>query len=126
MKKVIPQAYRITVEFSDCTSQQFYHHSIDMTFRTLVRMFKEKIQRSVSTNIGPVRVNENKRKLQEELENFVDSEKMRIDTDRLEKRIGERIARDVIGYKGSMKNFNKFLESDPWAKQQYLMANPYG
>ena len=109
--KIVPQAYKITVEFSDCTTQQFYHHSVDITFRALVNMFKEKMEES---------------EVQKELEYFVDSEKMKIDTARLEKklekRIQERIARDVIGYKGPMKNFNKFLESDSWAKQQYLLA----
>tara|TARA_R100000773_G_C4122087_1_gene57052 strand:+ start:117 stop:368 length:252 start_codon:yes stop_codon:yes gene_type:complete len=73
--KIVPQAYKITVEFSDCTKQEFYHHSVDITFRALVNMFKEKMGET---------------EIQKELEYFVDSEKMRIDTARLEKRIGLR------------------------------------
>lgn len=73
--KIVPQAYKITVEFSDCTTQQFYHHSVDTTFGALINMLKEKM---------------GKTEVQKELENFVDSEKLRIDTARLEKRIGLR------------------------------------
>lgn len=41
---------------------------------------------------------------------------------KLNKQQDERIARNIIGYKGPMEGFNKFLESDPTKKQQYLMA----
>ena len=41
---------------------------------------------------------------------------------KLNKQQDERIARNIIGYKGPMESFNKFLESDPAKKQQYLMA----
>ena len=73
--KIVPQAYKVTVEFSDCTTQQFFHHSVDTTLRALINMLKEKMGET---------------EVQKELENFVDSEKLRIDTARLEKRIGLR------------------------------------
>jgi len=41
---------------------------------------------------------------------------------KLNKQQDERVARNIIGYKGPMESFNKFLESDPAKKQQYLMA----